>query len=186
MTRRWSVNPLLTVLGAVALVGVGVLLGVLVEGDDDSTSSGELQARSIGDPIRGRELFVGQGCVMCHTYEGRGGTDAPNLDFMRGRLSATDIADMSGTIWNHVPVMEAAFAAEDIPFPTFKKNQMADLIAYLHGGGPPPDVPEGAMHEEDEGSEGSEHSEGETHTHADGEVHEHSEGESHQSDGQGG
>jgi hypothetical protein len=36
--------------------------------------------------------------------------------------------------------MERAFKEENIPFPTFAKSQMADLIAYLHGGGPPPDV----------------------------------------------
>jgi mono/diheme cytochrome c family protein len=28
------------------------------------------------------------------------------------------------------------FKEEGVPFPTFKRNQMADLIAYLHGGGP--------------------------------------------------
>jgi hypothetical protein len=38
---------------------------------------------------------------------------------------------------------EAAFAEEQIPFPEFTKNQMASLIAYLHGGGPPPEVPMG-------------------------------------------
>ena len=186
MTHRWSLSPLLAVLGAVALIGVGVLVGILVEGRDDGDSNdGQLQASSIGDPTRGRQLFVSQGCAMCHTYEGQGGTDAPNLDFMRGRLSATDIADMSGTIWNHVPAMEAAFAEENIPFPTFEKNQMADLIAYLHGGGPPPDVPEEAMHDEGEHSEGSEHAEAKTHEHADGEMHEHSEGESSEGGGQG-
>lgn len=78
--------------------------------DDGDSDHGQLQASSIGDATQGRELFVSQSCAMCHTYQGRGGSDAPNLDFMRGRLSASDIADMSGTIWNHVPVMEAAFA----------------------------------------------------------------------------
>jgi len=179
-TRRWSLSPILVMLGAVALIGVGVLVGVLGgDGNDEDSTSAKLQASSIGNATRGRQLFSGQGCVMCHTYEGQGGTDAPNLDFMRGKLSATDIANMSGIIWNHVPVMQGAFAAEDIPFPTFKENQMADLIAYLHGGGPPPDVPEAAMH--DEGEE-SGHAEGGTHEHADGTTHEHSGGESHEGD----
>ena len=47
---------------------------------------------------------------MCHTYEGRGGTDAPDLDFMRGKMTANDIANMSGLIWNHVhgrPVVDS-------------------------------------------------------------------------------
>lgn len=77
---------------------------------------------------------------MCHSFEGRGGTDAPPLDAMKGELTATDVADMSGTLWNHLPMMRAAFAEEHIPFPTFTGRQMADLIAYLHGGGPPPEV----------------------------------------------
>jgi mono/diheme cytochrome c family protein len=157
MDQRWSVNPLLLVLGVVVLVGAGVLIGILVKGGENHSATESLQAGSIGDPTRGRELFVSQGCSMCHTYEGRGGADAPSLDFMQGKLSATDIADMSGTIWNHVPAMKAAFAEEGIPFPTFESNQMADLIAYLHGGGPPPDVPKGggSVDEMPEGGEQS-------------------------------
>lgn len=141
--QRWSSSPILLALGAVVLVGAGVLIGVLVKGDESHSATEPLQASSIGDPTRGRELFVNQGCSMCHTYEGRGGTDAPSLDSMQGKLNATDIANMSGTIWNHALAMEAAFAEEGIPFPTFESNQMADLIAYLHGGGSPPDVPKG-------------------------------------------
>jgi len=170
----------LLALGAVALVGLGVLIGVLVEGDDNEMPDGTLSANEIGNVKDGRELFVSQGCAMCHTYEGQGGTDAPSLDFMKGQLTANDIANMSGLIWNHVPTMKAAFEEEGIPFPEFKGNQMASLVAYLHGGGPPPDVPEEAMHhEEGEGSEGGGHSEAEAHEHADGETREHSDGESH-------
>jgi hypothetical protein len=36
--------------------------------------------------------------------------------------------------------MKEAFAEEHIPFPEFTGNQMASLVAYLHAGGPPPDV----------------------------------------------
>jgi len=153
------IDPFLLVLGAVVLVGIGVLIGVLIEGDDSQAPVGALSASEIGNAKDGRELFVSQGCAMCHAYEGQGGSDAPDLDFMRGRMTANEIANMSGLIWNHVPTMKAAFEEEGIPFPEFKGNQMASLIAYLHGGGPPPDVPEGAMHDEDEGSE---HSEGQS------------------------
>jgi len=155
------IDPFLLVLGAVVLVGLGVLIGVLIEGDDSQPPVGALSASEIGNAKDGRELFVSQGCAMCHTYEGQGGSDAPDLDFMRGRMTANEIANMSGLIWNHVPTMKAAFEEEGIPFPEFKGNQMASLIAYLHGGGPPPDVPEEAMHDEGEhmggesGDEGS-------------------------------
>jgi mono/diheme cytochrome c family protein len=155
----------LLVLGAVVLIGIGVLIGVLVKNSESDSANEQLQAGSIGDAAQGRELFVSQGCAMCHTYEGRGGTDAPDLDFMQGKLNATDIANMSGTIWNHVPTMKAAFAEEGIPFPTFTANQMADLIAYLHGGGPPPDAPKsgtsmGGMHEGGGHMQGNGHMQG--------------------------
>jgi cytochrome c551/c552 len=142
------IDPFLLAVSAIALLGVGVLIGVLIE-EGESSAPGTLQASEIGNAKDGRELFVSQGCAMCHTYEGRGGTDAPDLDFMRGKLTANDVANMSGLIWNHVPTMKAAFAEEGIPFPEFTGNQMASLIAYLHGGGPPPNVkPEasGEMH----------------------------------------
>ena len=134
------IDPFLLVLGAVVLVGVGVLIGVLIEGSDSQSASQTIQADEIGNAKDGRELFVSQGCSMCHSFEGRGGTDAPALDYMKGELTANEIANMNGMIWNHVPMMKAAFAEEHIPFPEFTGNQMASLIAYLHGGGPPPDV----------------------------------------------
>jgi len=139
------IDPFLLVLGAVVLVGPGVLIGVLIEGGESQSPVGTLQAEEIGNAKDGRELFVSQGCSMCHTYEGRGGTDAPDLDFMRGKLTANDIANMSGVIWDHLPTMKAAFEEEEIPFPEFKGNQMASLVAYLHGGGPPPEVEPEAM-----------------------------------------
>lgn len=114
-----------------------MVIGMLLKETTEPASS-PLEPSSIGDAARGRQLFVSKGCSMCHSYEGRGGTDAPPLDSMKGELAATDVANMSGTIWNHVPTMKAGFAEEGIPFPTFKSDEMADLIAYLHGGGPPP------------------------------------------------
>jgi mono/diheme cytochrome c family protein len=134
------IDPFLLVLGAVVLVGIGLLTGILIEGGESGPASENLQAGEIGNVKDGRELFVSQGCSMCHSFEGRGGADAPSLDFMKDELTTNEIANMSGMIWNHVPAMKAAFAEEHIPFPEFTGNQMASLIAYLHGGGQPPDV----------------------------------------------
>jgi hypothetical protein len=55
---------------------------------------------------------------------------------MTGDLSAREIANMSGDIWNHVPQMIHHFKEEGIAFPVFSDEEMADLIAYLHGGAP--------------------------------------------------
>jgi mono/diheme cytochrome c family protein len=147
------IDPFLLVLGAVCLVGLGALIGILIKGDDTSRPP-TLQANEIGNVTDGRTLFVTQGCSMCHSFEGQGGSDAPSLDFMKGELTGGEIANMSGQIWNHVPMMKEAFAEEHIPFPEFTGNQMASLIAYLHAGGPPPETGMSGQHM-DGGSEGS-------------------------------
>ena len=145
MRRRRSlfrvIDPFLLVLGGIVLALVGVLIGYLIWGGSGVPGAPEtLSASEIGNAKDGRELFVSQGCGMCHSFEGQGGTDAPALDFMKGEMTAGEIADMSGTIWNHVPMMQPAFEEEHIPFPEFNKGQMASLIAYLHAGGAPPEV----------------------------------------------
>ncbi len=95
-----------------------------------------LDVSAIGDPAKGAELFESKGCSDCHSFNGMGGEDAPPLDSMTGHLSAREIANMSGDIWNHVPQMIHHFEEEGIPFPSFSDEEMADLIAYLHGGAP--------------------------------------------------
>jgi len=95
-----------------------------------------LQVAAIGDPVKGAQLFETKRCFDCHSFNGAGGEDAPPLDSMTGHLSAREIADMSGQIWNHLPGMLDHFEEEGIAFPTFSDEEMADLIAYLHGGAP--------------------------------------------------
>jgi len=93
-----------------------------------------LPIAQIGDPARGARLWQSKRCSGCHSYGGRGGEDAPPLDFMRGHMSAREIADMSGQIWDHLPAMLPHFREEKIPVPTFTQGEMADLIAFLHSG----------------------------------------------------
>lgn len=100
------------------------------------SGGGNLPVSAIGDPVKGAALFEAKHCSDCHSYNGKGGEDAPPLDFMRGHLSAREIAGMAGRIWNHLPKMVPHFKEEGIPLPTFTAGQMADLIAYLHGGPP--------------------------------------------------
>jgi mono/diheme cytochrome c family protein len=93
-----------------------------------------LAIAQIGDPARGARLWQSKRCSDCHSYAGRGGEDAPPLDYMRGHMSAREIADMSGQIWDHLPAMLPHFREEKIPVPTFTQGEMADLIAFLHSG----------------------------------------------------
>jgi mono/diheme cytochrome c family protein len=139
-------HPVLFTLAGAILVGIGLIIGIAIESGNDNNGSatGALKASSIGNATVGRHLFVTEHCSDCHSFEGRGGSDGPPLDYMRGQLAAKDLADMTGQIWNHLPAMERALKEEKIPFPTFSKDEMADLIAYLHGGGPPPDLKDAA------------------------------------------
>lgn len=123
------------------LVAVGSTAGFIVGRESGSSSSSAaaaghsgagLPAHEFGDPAVGARLFVSKGCADCHSYGGKGGTDAPPLDFMAGHLSAREVADMSGRIWNHLPAMLMHFREEGLPVPKFSDGQMADLIAYLH------------------------------------------------------
>lgn len=91
-----------------------------------------LAPHEFGDPINGAALYESKGCSDCHSFAGQGGTDAPPLDYMRGHLSAREVANMSGNIWNHLPAMLAHFEEEGLAVPNFQDDQMADLVAYLH------------------------------------------------------
>jgi cytochrome c len=136
--RQW----LLAIVPAVVLVGIGIFVGALIGGAFDSSAADEvsptsLPASAIGNPAHGRELWTAKSCTMCHSFGGSGGTDAPALDYMRGDLSIEGVAGMSGSIWNHLPQMLARFREEKIPYPSISPDEMADIIAYLHGGQAP-------------------------------------------------
>ena len=131
---------MLLVLG---LVAVGTAVGFIVGRESGTPSAATspvghsgvgLPAHEFGNPARGARLFASKGCADCHSYGGKGGTDAPPLDYMAGHLSAHEVAEMSGQIWNHLPVMLEHFKEEGLPVPTFADEQMADLVAYLHSG----------------------------------------------------
>jgi len=150
MKRRWSTAELE---GLIVLVTLGFALAAgaigWFVGDQmakagrqaaptvTTNAAGGLPAQAIGDPVKGAALFRAKGCFDCHSYNGRGGTDAPPLDSMAGHLSIRDVANMSGVVWNHLPQMLHHFEEEGIPVPTFQSDEMADLIAFLHSGSQP-------------------------------------------------
>lgn len=139
--RATTVLEAVVVLIVLGLVALGTTVGFVVGRDSAEPSAAtppaghtgaDLTADDFGDPSRGAQLFASKGCADCHSYAGRGGTDAPPLDFMAGHLSAREVADMSGQIWNHLPAMLERFQEEKLLVPTFAANEMADLVAFLH------------------------------------------------------
>ena len=146
MARKWSADvvegvAVLIVLGLLFVAGTaGFIIGRSSTEPDTTTATTSpaghtgagLPAHEFGDAARGAMLFESKGCADCHSYGGKGGTDAPPLDYMSGHLSANEVADLSGQIWNHLPAMLMHFEEEGLTVPTFREQEMADLVAYLH------------------------------------------------------
>jgi cytochrome c2 len=104
-----------------------------------------------GDLVKGSRLFTAKSCAQCHAVGGRGGTVGPALDgFKRSRSPVL----MAAAMWNHGPQMAAAMNARGITWPTFRRTELADLVAYIataaqdQGGEAAPVVPGAPEHGE--------------------------------------
>jgi mono/diheme cytochrome c family protein len=82
-----------------------------------------------GDARRGEELFRSQGCVQCHSINGKGGTAAPDLARRIDRNYTPTV--MASLMWNHGPDMWAAMKKQGITTPRLTPEQAADLFAYF-------------------------------------------------------
>lgn len=79
-----------------------------------------------GIASRGARVVRTRGCLECHSLEGRGGDDAPDL---AGARHLTSPAAVIAAMWNHIS------AAPDLPdpggWPSLSPREMADVAAYL-------------------------------------------------------
>jgi len=86
-----------------------------------------------GNAEKGRRLFTGKRCIVCHQVAGTGGVVGPSLDFL-GQYGSPIFA--AATMWNHGPAMAEAMRRRGIPRPRFEGSELADLIAYLRSASP--------------------------------------------------
>ena len=82
-----------------------------------------------GDPMQGQALFVSKGCVSCHAVRGAGGRVGPDLGRTAVKGSFYEIA---AAMWNHALVMDEKMREFHVSRPTFEKNELADLLAFLY------------------------------------------------------
>ncbi|HEU5320255.1 MAG TPA: cytochrome c, partial [Methylomirabilota bacterium] len=87
-----------------------------------------------GNADRGRRLFTGKRCIVCHQAGGAGGVVGPNLDFLKQQATPISLA---AAMWNHGPQMAEVMKAKRIARPTFDDTELRDLIAYLGGDAAP-------------------------------------------------
>lgn len=79
-----------------------------------------------GDAARGRELFAEKSCSRCHTL---GGGNRIGPDLGRGEPIASMVWTQS--MWNHAWAMQDKMRAAEIAWPSFKDNELRDLLAYV-------------------------------------------------------
>jgi mono/diheme cytochrome c family protein len=104
-------------LAAVALLGAVEML------------SSSLALAGFGDPTKGQSLFVSKGCVECHAVRGAGGRIGPDLGRTAVKGSFYEIA---AAMWNHAVVMGEKMTELRLVRPTFKEDELADLLAFLY------------------------------------------------------
>jgi len=85
--------------------------------------------QSLGNVMRGWQVFHTKRCVECHAAWGEGGRQAPDLGRDRaGRLTG---AQLAGVMWNHIPKMLGRMEQTGRPPTTLTRNEMADLFALI-------------------------------------------------------
>lgn len=83
------------------------------------------------DPVAGRHLFASKGCVVCHSINGVGGTDAPKLDASTMKMPM-DPFDFAAKMWHGAPAMIAMQQNELGAQIQFTGQELADIIAFVH------------------------------------------------------
>lgn len=84
--------------------------------------------RQAGDPRNGVLVATNKGCFNCHALYGERGKVAGDLTTVRGIDTA---AGVLSALWNHSFIAESKLEREKAPWPTFRGEEMADLVAYL-------------------------------------------------------
>lgn len=81
------------------------------------------------DPLRGRMLLVGKGCLKCHRYRNEGGKIAQELtEYNPGYQSAVAWAS---AVWQHAPRMAEEARRMGVLYPRFTGGEMGNLVGLL-------------------------------------------------------
>lgn len=83
----------------------------------------------LGDPVTGKRLVKEKGCLDCHAIKGSDGNVGPDLSVIEH--THTNIR-MAAILWNHAPQVAKALQEKGAKWPTFKGDEMAHLVSYLH------------------------------------------------------
>jgi mono/diheme cytochrome c family protein len=85
-----------------------------------------------GDAATGERLFREKQCQTCHSLGGKGGKQGPALDSYSKYASPIYL---SVGLWNRGKTMAGVMEAMGIARPTFERNNIPDLFAYIRSFG---------------------------------------------------
>ncbi len=83
-----------------------------------------------GNPANGKKIFTELGCSKCHGLDGKQG-EWMNVSLSKYQKVANPMDIVAG-LWNHSSEIEKAMKEKDMPWPRFKKGEMADLLEFIH------------------------------------------------------
>ena len=83
------------------------------------------------DPLRGKDLFVEQKCVLCHSINGVGGELAPSLDAEDNRREV-DLLDFAARMWRGSYAMVELQAAELDYQIQLGGQEIGDIAAFAY------------------------------------------------------
>jgi cytochrome c len=83
------------------------------------------------NPVRGKMLFASKGCVVCHSINGVGGTDAPKLDASTMAPQMNPF-DFFAKMWRGAEPMIAMQHGELGHQIEFTGQDLADIVAFVH------------------------------------------------------
>lgn len=81
-----------------------------------------------GKAADGKALFTSKACIRCHSVAGEGGHIAPDL---ARSVTLNSVADFAAALWNHAAKMQQTLRQQGVPWPSFQKSQINDLLAYF-------------------------------------------------------
>lgn len=99
--------------------------------EQEASRSGPLLVMPMMNSSRGRKLYAAKGCVACHSINGVGGEDAPDLN-AHSMDQYMNPFDLAARMWRGAAtmiLMQEEIFGEQIEF---TGEELADIIAFLH------------------------------------------------------
>lgn len=82
-----------------------------------------------GNTVIGRKIFSKSGCTKCHGQNGKPG-ELMTISLSRYEKAGNPM-EIVASLWNHSTAIEKAMQEKGIPWPRFKKGELADLLEFI-------------------------------------------------------